>query len=136
MSAMTAYTKYVILCAPRTGSNYLAGLLHNHPQVISMSELFEKNIIFGKPGRENLKSKLRYKIIRDVFPLFFLKKYENLIRNTHAELAAIQRSLGIEIKHLDCPLKRQDTQSLDKTMVNHQQLKLYFEKTRWKNFFE
>ncbi len=38
------YTKFVILCAPRTGSNWLHTLLNSHPQIFSYGEVLRKGI--------------------------------------------------------------------------------------------
>jgi LPS sulfotransferase NodH len=43
---MTAGTRFVILAAPRTGSNLLCTLLNSHPEVLCHHELFNPNGIF------------------------------------------------------------------------------------------
>ena len=43
---MSACTRFVILAAPRTGSNLLCTLLNSHPEVLCHHELFNPNGIF------------------------------------------------------------------------------------------
>ncbi|MEO1290167.1 MAG: hypothetical protein AAFV93_20640 [Chloroflexota bacterium] len=43
-------TAYMILCNARTGSNYLASVLDQHPQIDGHNELFHEGKIFTKDG--------------------------------------------------------------------------------------
>jgi LPS sulfotransferase NodH len=43
---MTAVTRFIILAAPRTGSNLLCTLLNSHPEVLCHHELFNPNGVF------------------------------------------------------------------------------------------
>lgn len=67
------YQKFFILSMPRSGSNYLAYLLGDHPEIISVGEIYNRNRIWGHPSKPEI-SKSRYlKILRDLFPVWFLK---------------------------------------------------------------
>lgn len=67
------YTKFIILSAPRCGTNYLSYLLHSHPNIVSSGELFNQDRMrsgLGKPRLERLPFITQ---IRDLFPIHFLK---------------------------------------------------------------
>ena len=66
------YQKFLILCHPRTGSNFLVGLLQSHPQLRAFGEVFteDNNIYWGYPGYTSQQIfDLRYED-----PVFFVDK--------------------------------------------------------------
>lgn len=70
-----SYQKFIILTMPRSGSNYLSYLLHDHPNIISIGELFCIETLWGQPGKKNLNHNFLLKFFRNLFPILFLKKY-------------------------------------------------------------
>lgn len=70
-----AYEKFIILSMPRSGSNYLSYLLHDHPQIISFGEVYDKSVIWSQPEKIWLQGKPILKKIRDYFPMVFLKLF-------------------------------------------------------------
>ncbi len=74
MGTMAAYQKFVILTTARSGSNYLSYLLHDHPQIVSIGEVFLDKNIWGRPGKSQIDNNFLLKKFRDLFPVFFLKK--------------------------------------------------------------
>lgn len=71
-------TSFIIVCAPRTGSNLLQTKLNSHPEIICHSELFNKDGIYfgGKQGKE-YKSVLSIKM-RNEYPELFVNTFYNL----------------------------------------------------------
>lgn len=69
-----AYVPYILFGAQRTGSNYLADLLNNHPSVLMAGELFNKEKIWGRPGKRELENNPFIRIYRDTFPVHFLQR--------------------------------------------------------------
>ena len=49
----TDYTKFLILCSPRTGSNMLVSLLASNPATLSMAELFDHRTVYFSVQVEN-----------------------------------------------------------------------------------
>jgi hypothetical protein len=45
--------KFLIISAPRSGSNLLCGILNSHPQILCFHELFHKKSIFYGPKNNN-----------------------------------------------------------------------------------
>lgn len=66
-----SYTPYIILSSPRSGSNYLAYLLNNHPDVVAYGELYERNAIHGLPARSDYYRSFWLLAYRDLFPAAF-----------------------------------------------------------------
>ncbi len=75
MNSMQHYKKFLILATQRTGSNFLAYLLNDHPKIVAIGEVYDKKGIAGHPGKEYLNNKLYLKILRDIAPLYFLNHY-------------------------------------------------------------
>lgn len=46
--------KFIIVSAPRSGSNLLCGLLNSHPKIVCFHELFHRKAIFYGPKNNNL----------------------------------------------------------------------------------
>lgn len=72
---MGSYQKFIILSMPRSGTNYLSYLLHDHPQVVSLGELYDKRVIWSTPAKPWLEGKSYLKLFRDFFPVLFLKLF-------------------------------------------------------------
>jgi hypothetical protein len=62
-------TRFVVLCWRRTGSNWLCGILYNHPEIFMHNELFNENSIHTY--YDSTLSQWTY-ISRDTFPGEFL----------------------------------------------------------------
>ncbi len=73
MNKQTPYQKFIVLTAPRSGSNYLSYLLHDHPQIMSIGEVYCPDTIWGQPGKTEINHNPFLKVFRDVFPVAFLK---------------------------------------------------------------
>lgn len=69
----THYRKFIILTAPRCGSNHLSCLLHSHPELVSVGEAFCLEKVWGSPAKPQLDSGWFWKPIRDLFPRLFLR---------------------------------------------------------------
>lgn len=67
------YTKFIILSTPRSGSNYLSQLLHNHPNIHSIGEIFNPKTVWGNPGEPQWERSLIMKYYRNSLPVHFLK---------------------------------------------------------------
>ena len=66
------YQRFLILCHPRTGSNFLVSLLQSHPQIRAFGELFteDNNLYWGYSGYRTQ----RIKELRSENPVLFLEK--------------------------------------------------------------
>src|SRR6516164_8567844 len=69
-----ATTRFVILAAPRTGSNMLCTLLHSHPEILCHHEVFNPNGIFYALGYRNGEIDLGTIDERDRSPIEFLAR--------------------------------------------------------------
>lgn len=69
-----AYQKFIILAMPRTGSNYLSYFLHDHPNIMSIGEVFDIETIWGRPGKPEIDHSRHLKLFRNFFPIAFLNK--------------------------------------------------------------
>lgn len=80
------YTRFIILGRSRTGSNFLRGFLKNHPQVISLGEIFRETdrIEFDSP-QYSATSRVLATYQSD--PISFLDKY--VFRKFRPEIAAV-----------------------------------------------
>ena len=73
--ASSTYQKFVILTSPRTGSNYLSYLLHDHPNMMSIGEVYCLETLWGQPGKAQYNHNIFLRVIRNLFPLLFLKRF-------------------------------------------------------------
>ena len=71
---MSTGTRFVILAAPRTGSNLLCTLLNSHPEVLCHHELFNPNGIFYALEYRDGSMDLGSMEARDREPLAFLQR--------------------------------------------------------------
>ena len=86
------YTRFIVLCSGRTGSNMLLSLLNAHPQIIAFGELFNPQKIWWDTER--------YFFTRDPFalrlrrtqPLAFLKR--KVFRRFPPSIATVGLKLG------------------------------------------
>ena len=64
------YQKFLILCHPRTGSNFLVSLLHSHPQIRAFGEMFSEDdeLYWGYSGY----SSPRIVDLKNEDPIFFI----------------------------------------------------------------
>src|SRR5436190_16183182 len=67
-------TRFVILTAPRTGSNWLCSMLNSHPEIICHHELFNPEGIHYALDHRNGELHLGSKAERDHSPLWFLDR--------------------------------------------------------------
>lgn len=74
--------KFVILCWRRTGSNWLCGILHNHPEIFMHNELFNETSIHTY--YENVLGKWSFSS-RDLNPQLFLEEMLSIDRKTVAK---------------------------------------------------
>jgi LPS sulfotransferase NodH len=65
--------RFVILAAPRTGSNWLCSLLNSHPDVLCHHELFNPSGVFYALGHRDGALDLGTPEERDRRPLAFLE---------------------------------------------------------------
>lgn len=69
-----AYTKFVLIGQPRSGSSLVIGSLRKHPQAVGFGELFNREqIVFNIKGYNNA-SKVFYRA-RKKYPIDFLNRY-------------------------------------------------------------
>jgi len=61
--------------------------------------------------------------------------YEHLCQNPSKELNKIQKFLGVPIRKLSSPLKKQSLGTPWKNVINYDELKEQFSKSRWTHFF-
>ena len=89
-------TKFIITCAPRTGSTMLRMMLNSHPDIICHGE------VISTQGKPNLGKKYQKKIdktsdelavIRDQDPVFFLNEY--VLNQNQGNCEAV----GVKIKY-------------------------------------
>ena len=64
-------TRFVVLCFRRTGSNWLCGMLFNHPQILMHNEIFNENAVHTYYKEDVLRHNWDYEG-RDVNPCGFL----------------------------------------------------------------
>lgn len=67
--------KFIVLSAPRSGSNHLIHFLDSHPSITCFGEPFQPNFLLGNPSRtmfENPVILFLYKFFRATHPIFFL----------------------------------------------------------------
>lgn len=60
---------------PRSGSNLVGSLLHSHPNIMSIGEIFAAKTIWGQPGKKHLNHNKLLKLYRNNMPLSFLKTH-------------------------------------------------------------
>jgi len=79
------YTRFIILARSRTGSNFLRGLLNEHPQIVVLGELFQNNQEIGWAYPGYTQSKRTLALFRDR-PVKFLdqKVFRNFSNQTKA----------------------------------------------------
>jgi len=58
---------------PRSGSNFLSYLLHDHAAIASIGEAFCIERVWGSPARPELDKRVSVKLLRDLFPRAFLR---------------------------------------------------------------
>lgn len=69
----STYVPFILLGTQRTGSNYLADLLNYHPSVVMAGELFNKEKIWGRPGKRELENNPFTLLYRNMLPIHFLQ---------------------------------------------------------------
>ncbi len=62
--------------------------------------------------------------------------YEDLVADPQARLGEVQQYLGLPIRPLSSPLRKQQTRPLHEVVLNHGELERRFAGTRWAWFFE
>jgi LPS sulfotransferase NodH len=98
---MTSSTRFIILAAPRTGSNLLCTLLNSHPEVLCHHELFNPEGIFYALDYRDGSLHLGNMAERDREPFAFLRRvWENTqgascagFKMTRGQNDAVMRSL-------------------------------------------
>ncbi|KKT37607.1 MAG: hypothetical protein UW22_C0022G0012 [Candidatus Gottesmanbacteria bacterium GW2011_GWB1_44_11c] len=75
MSTYQTYQKFIILTMPRSGSNYLSYLLNDHPNIMSIGEVYCRETIWGQPGKTHYNHNYFLKLFRDISPTMFLKLF-------------------------------------------------------------
>eukprot|EP00547_Thalassionema_nitzschioides_P017491 CAMPEP_0194238318 /NCGR_PEP_ID=MMETSP0158-20130606/5090_1 /TAXON_ID=33649 /ORGANISM="Thalassionema nitzschioides, Strain L26-B" /LENGTH=154 /DNA_ID=CAMNT_0038972537 /DNA_START=91 /DNA_END=551 /DNA_ORIENTATION=+ len=65
--------RFVVLCWRRTGSNWLCGVLHGHPQVLMHNELFNESDVHTYHRKDMVNDKWTYEQ-RDTHPGRFLRE--------------------------------------------------------------
>ena len=78
--------RFLVLCWRRTGSNWLCGMLHNHPEVLMHNELFNESAIHTY--HQEMLGKWTYES-RDIVPTKFLRFIYHDFRDTSSKVRAI-----------------------------------------------
>jgi LPS sulfotransferase NodH len=68
-----SYRRFIILTAPRSGSNLLSYLLHSHTSIVSIGEPYCIETIWGRPAKEYMDQNFIFKVLRDTAPGIFLR---------------------------------------------------------------
>ncbi len=93
------YQKFIILSAPRSGTNYVLHLLASHPDIRAYGELFQPNFLIGNPRDTVFEQPLffrLYRTFRPWVPLFFLRRV--IFRPYPAHI----RAVGFKIFYEHC----------------------------------
>jgi LPS sulfotransferase NodH len=130
---MSTGTRYVILAAPRTGSNLLCTLLNSHPEVLCHHELFNPNGIFYALEYRDGSLDLGSMEARDREPLAFLQRVWKVpqgancvgFKMTRGQDAAVVQSLIEDAGVLKIILRRRNRL---KTFISE---KLAMQADRW-----
>ena len=110
-------------------------------QITSKKEMgdYEPIWLDYKECLDSFKKINKYEIIYDDFfkdhPLINIT-YEDLLKNLDYELNRIQKFLGLDIEVLASPLKKQNHKKPVESIINYQELKEKFSRTKWYYFFK
>jgi hypothetical protein len=73
---------------------------------------------------------------RDFFSQTLDVVYEDLLKNYEGEMDRVQRFLGVPVRTLRSPLKKQSKSPLNVTLSNFSELETKFRNTPWSRYFE
>ena len=130
-----SYTKFIILCSPRTGSTLLHTYLSSHPNIISQGEVLrrslEENNALQIPYSESRGTNIQAVGLKLFYDYFHVDSYEQILRllSSDATILIIHLTrIGLDAQYRS--LKKAEYTGIwnDHTQSNHQYTPSYNEK--------